>query len=489
MTKAAVFAADGTEMAVAASKVVAIELHPSWSERDDDRLWENTAQAVREALAKAGISPGEIACVACTGYGNGLHLVDQDGNPVRNGINSMDTRARHYVDQWSADGVHAKALPKTTQSLWPGQPNALLRWLREHEPESLAKASWALMCKDYIRSRLCGQIHAELSDMSATSLMNVATECYDDEVLELFGIADVRRLLPPLVRSAEICGEVTAQAAAQTGLKAGTPVAGGMFDIDACALASGIVDGGLMSLVAGTWGVHQYIAQEPLIDPELFMTSCYSMPGWYLMLEGSPTSAGNLDWFVTEFLAGEAPAAPGCSAFERCQQMAAAVQPQETDPVFLPFLYGSNATPGARGSLLGMQGRHHRGHVARAVYEGVVFAHQTHLLRLLRYRTAPTSIRFTGGATRSPFWVQMFADCFQIPIEIPAGTELGALGAAIAAAVACGLYADFPTAVAAMTSIARRYEPDPGRQAMYAAKRRRYESAIAALAPVWEEFS
>lgn len=135
---------------------------------------------------------------------------------------------------------------------------------------------------------------------------------------------------------------------------------------------------------------------------------------------------------------------------------------------------------------MGLQGRHHRAHVARAVYEGIVFAHQTHLLRLLRHRPSPVSIRFTGGGARSAFWVQMFADCFQIPIEIPAGTELGALGAAISAAVACGLYRDLPAAVAAMTRIARRYEPDPSKQAVYSAKRCRYDLAIEGLARVWE---
>ena len=485
MTKAALFEPDGTELAVAACRADLIELHPGWSERNDDRIWQDTAGAIRRVLAQSGIAPSEIACVACTGYGNGLHLVDKDGAPVRNGINSMDSRARSYVDRWLAEGVSRKALPRTAQSLWPGQPNALLRWLQDHEPETLKKTAWLLLCKDYIRGRLCGEFRAELSDMSATSLMNVVNKCYDDEVLDLFGIAEARHLLPPLAGSAEICGEVTPRAAEHTGLRAGTPVAGGLFDIDACAFASGLIDGDAISLVAGTWGCHQYIAREPLIDPELFMTSCYGMPGWYLMLEGSPTSASNVDWFVKEFVAEEA----GQSAFDACEQMAASVPPHETDPVFLPFLYGSNATPDARGSLVGIQGRHHKAHVVRAIYEGVVFAHQTHLLRLLRYRPAPTSIRFAGGAARNVSWVQMFADCLQIPIEIPAGTELGALGAGIAAAVACGLYGDFPAAVAAMTRIATRYEPNPARREFYAARRRRYDAAVAALARIWPEFN
>jgi L-xylulokinase len=486
MAKAALFATDGTELAVASRKVELLSPMPGWSERDSEKVWRDTADAIREVIAKARINPADIACIACTGYGNGLHLVDVAGRPVRNGINSMDSRARRYVEQWLADGVDLQVLPKTTQCLWPAQPNALLRWLRDHEPESVRKAAAALMCKDYIRARLCGTLHAELTDMSGTSLMNVVTANYDDEVLELFGLADLKRLLPPLVKSAEIVGEVTSDAAALTGLKAGTPVAGGLFDIDACALSSGIVDGRQMSLVAGTWGCNQYIAREPVADKGLFMTSCYAIPGWYLMLEGSPTSASNLEWFVTEFMQAEKRA--GQPVFDLANQMAASVKPRDADIIFLPFLYGSNASPDARATFVGLQGRHTRAHVVRALYEGIVFGHTTHIQHLLKFRPPPEVIRITGGAARSEVWMQMFADCFQIPVEIPTGTELGALGVAIAAAVACGCHADFPQAVAAMTRIARRYEPDATLHNVYAAKFQKYAEVIRALEPVWTKW-
>jgi L-xylulokinase len=165
--------------------------------------------------------------------------------------------------------------------------------------------------------------------------------------------------------------------------------------------------------------------------------------------------------------------------------MAASVKPPEADLVFLPFLYGSNAHPAARSCLIGLEGRHTRAHVLRAVYEGIVFAHHWHMRRLLQFRPPPDAIRFTGGAARSEVWVQMFADCFQLPVEIPAGTELGALGAAIAAAVACGCYADYPQAVAAMTRIARRQTPDPAMKDLYAAKYARYLEAIQSLENIW----
>jgi len=261
-------------------------------------------------------------------------------------------------------------------------------------------------------------------------------------------------------------------------------VAGGMFDIDACALASGIVDERHMSLIAGTWGNNQYVAPEPLIDKDLFMTSCYSIPGYYLMLEGSPTSASNLEWFVTELLRTQGRKA-GVSDYELCNELVASVEAAASNVVFTPFLFGSNAHPRAKACFIGLEGWHTRAHVVRAVYEGIVFGHNTHYRRLLKFRPPPVAIRFSGGAARSAVWAQMFSDCFQVPVEIPAGTELGALGAAIAAAVACGHYPGYAEAVRAMTRIARRYEPDPREGAVFAAKYERYQRAQKALEELW----
>ena len=117
----------------------------------------------------------KIAAVACTGHGNGVYLVDAAGHPVRNAIFSADTRARAYVERWTAAGIDRAVRPKTMQALWPGQPNALLAWLADHEPELSGRTRWCLMCKDYTRMRLTGEAFAEQTDMSGTSLLDVGS--------------------------------------------------------------------------------------------------------------------------------------------------------------------------------------------------------------------------------------------------------------------------------------------------------------------------
>jgi len=347
------------------------------------------------------------------------------------------------------------------------------------------------MCKDYIRFRLTGEIYAELTDMSGTSLMNVGNAQYDPEVLEAFGIGQMQDLLPPIKRTEDICGYVTAEAAGQTLLLEGTPVAGGMFDIDACGLASGIVNESQLCMVAGTWGNNQYISKSPVIDEDVFMTSCYSIPNYYLMLEGSATSASNLEWFVTQFFETEQNLAKqqGKSVYELCNDLVSATKAEDANIIFLPFLFGSNVNPDAKSCFIGLTGWHSRGHVLRAIYEGVVFAHMAHVERLLKFREMPETIRLTGGAAQSQMWVQIFADCFQTPVEIPEGTELGALGAAIAAGVAAGCYTSYEEAIEHMVRFSRFVQPDQDLKETYTSKYKRYKKVLTALDPVWKDLS
>jgi len=489
VSKAALFTLDGRELAVASGKTELLASQTGFSERNMDEMWLKTAQAVNQVIAKAQVPPEEIACIACTGHGNGLYLIDDQGEPTRNAILSMDSRARKYVDKWLADGIDKKVRPKTMQSVWPAQPNALLAWLRDNEPEAMKKSRWVLMAKDYIRFKLTCQVNAELTDFSGTSLMNLQTRQYDENLLADFGIAEMIELLPPIVHSADIAGHVTAQAAELTGLRTGTPVAAGMFDIDACGLACGLIDETQLCMIVGTWGNNQYISKTPVVDEDVFMTSCYSIPEYYLMLEGSATSGSNLEWFVTQFFEAEKKIAEtkGQSVYDICNELVASTEPEQSNIVFLPFLYGSNANPDAKASFIGIDAWHNRGHILRAIYEGVVFGHKKHVERLLKFREMPDVIRLTGGAARSDVWLQIFADVFALPVQIPDGTELGALGAAIAAAVAAGAFADYPQAVQKMVRFSKTVHPNRDRIDLYKAKYQRYNKVIEALDPVWKQ--
>ena len=203
---------------------------PGFTERDMDALWEQNSKVVRAALEKSGLNPSDIAGVSFSGHGKGLYLVGADGRPAYPGILSTDTRAWEYPKKWKEDGTAEKVYKKTYQDILACQPVSLLAWLKDHEPKVYGN----------IRYCMTGEAGGEYTNFSGANLVNLNTAAYDRELLGYFGLEDLYDKLPPLKFSADICGRVTKEAAALTGLAAGTPVMAGMFDVDACGIASGI---------------------------------------------------------------------------------------------------------------------------------------------------------------------------------------------------------------------------------------------------------
>lgn len=487
VTKAVLFDAQGNEIASASAKVPMLRPRPGFTERDMEALWQANVEVIRQAVAGGGVDPAQIAGVACTGHGKGLYLWGQDGKPAYNGIVSTDARAWMYPDQWEKDGTAAKVFPKVMQKQLACQPVALWRWFQDNRPEVLERVQWVFAVKDYIRFRLTGEAFAEVTDYSGTSLMNLAEVRFDREVLQDLGIADMADKLPPLRYSTEVCGAVTPEVAALTGLNAGTPVAAGMFDIDACAVAMDVTDETNLCVIAGTWGINEYISRRPVLNGSVKMNSLFCLPGYFLIEESSPTSASNNEWFSELFLDSEKRLAAerGVSIHVVAEEMAASVGCDEQAILFLPFLYGSNDNPQAKACFIGLESTHARAQVIRAVLEGIVFSHRVHIERLLANRDRPAAIRLAGGAANNRTWSQIFADALGLPVEIIDTRELGALGCAMAASVACGLYPDLQAAARQMVRVKERLEPDPLKKAAYDRKYALFVRAAQALDGLW----
>jgi L-xylulokinase len=491
LSKAAIYDLNGKEIVSSSVKTRLIMPEAGFIERDMNELWEANVQVIRDVIIKSGVNPESIIGVSTTGHGNGMYPVDKNGEPAYNGIISTDTRAKDYVTEWYQNGTFDRTLPKTMQSLWAAQPVALLAWFKDHNPEVYQRIKWVFMLKDFIRYRLTGEAYAEITDISGTNLLNVKEVRYDTDLLKEFGLEDALEKLPPIKYSAEICGYVTPKAAQLTGLKEGTPVAGGLFDIDACAIATGLTDSSKMCVIAGTWSINEYISQTPAIERDLFMNSIYCMKGYWLTTDASPTSANNLEWFLTEFMGEESRIAEekNISVFTLFDNMVANVKPEDVDILFLPFLYGTNVDADAKACFIGLNGWHTKEHVLRSIYEGVAFSHFDHINRLLKLREMPECIRISGGASRSKVWVQIFADVFQIPIEVTKATELGTLGAALCAGIATGHFKSFESAADSMVEVSYTCKPNPQNKEIYRHKYANYKKAIEILAPLWKTLS
>ena len=489
-TKAALYDAQGREIAIARVDTEMIVPAAGFIERDMEKMWQANCRVICEVLEKAGLPGDAVAGVAICGHGKGLYLWGKDGRPVRNGIISTDNRAYAYPLRWKEDGTEEKAYAHTYQHIMACQPVALLNWLRDNEPECIANIQWVFECKDYVRFRLTGEARGELTDYSGASLVDLRTREYDDELLSILGLSWVRSALPPLVGSTQVAGYVTEEAAALCGLKPGTPVAGGMFDIDACALAVNVLNEQNICMIAGTWSINEYPRKSPVTDGRVQMNSLFCIPGYYLIEESSPTSAGNNEWFVKNLLSelGTQAAREGGNIYDTINSWVEAIPAETFVPIFLPFLMASNVHPNAKGAFIGMSAKHGREHLARSVYEGIVFSHKYHLEKLLATRNEPPRcIRLAGGAAKSAVWTQMFADVLGFPVETVCTDETGTLGCAITAAAAVGEYADISEAAARMCPIGVRVEPDPKAAAAYIERYALYKKAIRCLDGLWDD--
>lgn len=486
VTKAIVCDLTGRELSVGESAGSYSIPRPYWVERNMMEVWEDCKIAVRKALKGADVSGREILAVGIAGHGDGLYLVDENNDPVRPAILSLDGRAGDIVEDWHRSGVLERALTLTGKRPFAASPATLISWIREHEPENLERVRWALSCKDWIKLKLTGEVSTDPTDASA-SFTDVSTQGYSDAAFRLFALEDVWNKVPSVIGSTEVAGEVTPEAARVTGLASGTPVVSGLHDVDSSALGVGSVRPGQLCVVAGTWSVNEVVSTEPVRDPRWECRNFVEPDSWMNMAI-SPTSTTNLEWFVRQFCAPEVEKAEarGVSPYAFVSEEVRTVMEGESQVFFHPFLYGAPGTSVASAGFIGLRGWHTRGHLLRALCEGIVFNHKTHV-DALRSTFSTYEVRLTGGAVRSGLLRQMFADVLGTRIKVANARESGARGAALCAGIGMGVYGSVSEAVERVVAVEHVLDPNPERRARLTGAYETYSALIEALAPMWPD--
>lgn len=480
VVKAVLFDLDGRMLARAALDGQSRHPQPGHVERDIAELWSNAALVIRRCLEEGGVSGSDVAAVGTAGHGNGLYLLDKSNAPLL-GIQSIDNRAAELaadMRDWVGDTVY----PLCLQKPWPAQTATLLAWIKRNRPDLYASAGTALLCKDVMTFALTGERVSDYSDMSGAGLLRLPQRGYDRTLLGDYGLEDAAHLLPPLVESDAVAGTVTEKMASASGLAAGTPVAGGLFDVVASMIGSGAHGVGEAAIVAGTWGINQIVREKPLVDDRIFHASTWR-PDRYIAIESSATSAVNLEWYVREFGNGH-----GAAAFEACNDLVASVAFSAELPLFHPFLFGSATHPDARGGFFGLSGWHGKAEMLYAIYEGVVFEHRRHIERLRAAGASFETAALSGGGSRSTVWCQMFADIIGVPVTVAECQETGALGAAIAAGVAAGVFASLEEGMARMVRLQSRFAPRDKHQALREARYRLYCDLAEQMPAHWRRY-
>lgn len=484
MVKASIFDLDGNE--VVSQRVKLHTVYPGHDrvEREYSELRAGVYAVIRNALDHFEPGAKAINGIGVTGQANGLYLFDARGNPLSRAILSSDMRAKKLVEQWNEDGTYLRILPKTRQALWAGQTAVLMSWFARYGPEILNEAETCVTAMDYVRYLLTGEFCMEETQRSSMSIVDLNTGLLSEEVALELGIKSCLGKFPEkVVGSTEICGKVTREAAKYTGLQEGTPVSGGLIDTAACLISQGITEEEMLGMIVGTWGINAYISRENIVSKDIFSAFNYCIPGYRLILEGSATSAVNLEWYIEEFLR---PIGGNVCSYEEINRMVEVSDFRE-NLIFLPFLYGSNVGVKAKAAFVGLKAEHTKANMLRSIFEGVAFCHLYHTERLLKFRNMPSTVRIAGGAAKSKVWMQMFADVLGVKIEVSKAGELGALGAAMTAGVGMNAYGSMEEAAKRIERIDTVYEPREAFHALYRKKYRLYKKLVQCLDEIWDE--
>ncbi|WP_040977368.1 FGGY-family carbohydrate kinase [Necropsobacter massiliensis] len=464
--KAALFDQQGNMHFSVRESLAVISEQAGYAERDMRQLWSVCASVIQRTIAASRLDPQTIKGVGISAQGKGAFLLDQHKQPLGRAILSSDQRALDIVKQWQKQGIPEKLYPLTRQTLWTGHPVSILQWIKQHEPARYAKIGYVLMSHDYLRFCLTGELHCEETNISESNLYNMQQGKYDPELARLLDLSEIIEKLPPLIKPAQIAGYITPQAAQASGLAVGTPVVGGLFDVISTALCAGLNDEKKLNVVLGTWsvvsGLTDHIDQTQSIP---FVYGRYAQRDKFLVHEASPTSAGNLEWFIKQWNLD----------YNQINHGIAQLPAAASSVLFVPFLYGSNAGLGMQAGFYGIQSYHTQMHMLQAIYEGVLFSLMHHLNRMLQRFPETKILRVTGGPAKSAVWLQMLADLTGITLEIPSVEETGCLGAALMAMQSAGENS------VKLTGNMQKIHPNPDNFAAYQRKYDKYVQLVEAL--------
>ncbi len=441
-----------------------------WAEQDPEEWWEAAKSAVAEVLRVCGVSGGQVKGIGFSGQMHGLVALDKDEKPVCPAIIWMDQRSGKESAELQKI-VEENGLGGTLMNRpIPGSLICSLLWLKRHEPALFEEIRWAMLPKDYLRYRLCGEIFTDETDASASLAFSVAERRWCGELRDKLGIDPA--IFPSVGKPWDVCGKVSSLAAAETGLLQGTPLAAGGADSAMQLVGNGVIFPGSYACNIGTGAQILTVTDRPMYDEALrSQTFCHAAESsWYLQC-GTLNGGSALNWLKGQALQNQAD-------FETFLKSAASVPAGSEGLIFLPYLAGERnpyLNPDAKGIFFGLAMKHGQGHLIRAVMEGVAY-NLYECMEIMKGLGLPVSrLIASGGGAKGQLWRQILADMFGVPVYTTETTEEACTGAAMMAAVGLGWYKDTAQAVEETVKLAEQATvPVPDHTALYEENRWRF---------------
>ena len=454
----------GTIAATAFAKYPLTHPQPHWAEQRPDDWWDAIAKTTRELLATSGLAPSDIAALGCAGQMLALVPMGADARPTRPAISWLDARAEQQARAMIRRSGGARLMYLLAGALPTGKDIvAKIAWLAEHEPDVFARTAAFCDATGYVVARATGRLVCDPTCAGGTGIVDAKTLRWS-RLLAWLARVPIEKL-PPILRSTDIVGGLTDEAASDLGLAPGTPVIAGMADIPAAAVGSGATGHGDAHVYLGTSSWIGVTSRKPGSVAAAGIASVPAGDSSLSLLIGESETAGAcVDWLLrTAGVADQARA--------DLDALAASVEPGAEGLLFLPWMFGERSpVPDAkvRGAFINLSLEHGRAHLLRAVYEGVAHNLAWILDAMGQTGHACPTLRAIGGGAQSDLWLQVLADVTGRRVDrVADAQQAGALGIALTAAVATGAIAS-QASIADVVRVTTSFSPRPAHRARYA---------------------
>lgn len=450
--KVAVFAPDGKVVAQTNKPYNVYYPNNGWAEQDPDEWWKAICEGIKEVLGSDGVSADMIEGIGVDGQSWSAIPVDGSGKVLDRTPIWMDTRARDICEKTKSRVGEDRIFDIAGNDFLPSYSTPKMLWFKENRPEIFEKTELFLQSNSYIVYKLTGVMSQDMSQGYGIHFFDMKKLCYDEDLANELGLDT--SLVPPLYSCDEVVGRITAEAASATGLVVGTKVVAGGLDAACGTLGAGVFEVGQTQEQGGQAGGMSICTDHALSHKKLIL-SPHVVAGKWLLQGGTVGGGGALKWFRQEF--GQD------LSFDDLTKEAEKISAGSDGVVFLPYMAGERSPiwdPDAKGVFYGLSFDKTRGHMIRALLEGVAFSLQHNLMTAEEAGAKAGVLNAMGGSANSVLWTQIKADVTGHAIQVPTSDTATTLGAAILAGVGCGVYRDFKQAVEDTIVITRVQEPD-----------------------------
>ena len=444
--------------------------HPGWSEQNPEDWFVQSMEGIRELTADCDKS--QVQGISFGGQMHGLVALDNQDQVIRPAILWNDGRTGKQTDYLNQVIGKDKLSEYTANIAFAGFTAPKILWMKENEPDNFAKICKIMLPKDYLAYKLSGSFCTEYSDASGMLLLDVEHKCWSEEMLGICGIT--KEQLPKLYESWEVVGTLKKEIAEELGLPESVKVIAGAGDNAAAAVGTATVGDGGCNISLGTSGTLFISSKKFGVDENNALHSFAHADGNYHLMGCMLSAASCNKWWMDEILKTK--------AYQ--EEQAGITKLGENRVFYLPYLMGERSPhndPDARAAFIGMSMDTTREDMTQAVLEGVAFGLRDSLEVARSIGVSPERTKICGGGAKSPLWRKIIANVMNMKVDIIESEEGPGYGAAILAAVGCGVFSSVEEAAKKLVKIVATEEPDPELTAKYEERYQKFRKLYPAL--------